>query len=106
MIELTSSGPAPWHLIEANDMSYRRVKTMRILLDSMRGAAANTVSAAPAPEADAGMPTDLRERARNIEVGIPSGVLDSIDLSKKLSREEYELRLDPIQEKLRDLAFE
>jgi len=108
MLELSNSGNAPWHLIEANNASFRRVKAMRVLLETLQRA----LEAKPAPRKKShageknGEAKELRERARHIEISGPPTILDTVDLSKELERKEYETRLDPLQSRLRDLALE
>jgi polyphosphate:AMP phosphotransferase len=109
MFELTSTGPAPWHLVEADDSSWRRVRVMTVVLDALLGALARRERPAPAVAASArenGVDPELRESARSIAVQGPPSMLDHVDLSKKLDRAEYERRLDPLQKELRDLGLE
>lgn len=106
MLELTSTTTSPWTLVEAEDANFRRVKVMRAFHGALARALAESVMrAAPAavpPDSSLG---ELRERARIARVVGPPNLLDAVDLGKKLSREEYELRLNPLQKRLRDLAY-
>lgn len=111
MIELSNTGNAPWYLIEADDAPYRRVKAMRVLLENLQRAVAE--AKAPSDEKnpvetakEAAEAEELRERASHIEITGPPSILDSVDLSKKLDREEYDRRLGPLQKRLRELEIE
>ncbi len=118
MLELTSTANAPWMLVEADDPSFRRVKVMRILEAALpralaaerpRGGAAIASPAgaeAAAAAAAEGAAAELRARARTVRVEGGPNVLDAVDLTKKIAREEYEKRLDPLQKRLRDLGLE
>jgi polyphosphate:AMP phosphotransferase len=108
MLELSNSGNAPWYLIESNNSPFRRVKAMRVLLENLQRA----LKAKPAPRKKSQAPKEngeeqeLRERAKHIEISGPPTVLDTVDLSKKLDRKEYDSRLGPLQDRLRDLMLE
>ena len=41
MVDRTSSGKAPWTLVEANDKSYARVKILRTLCERLEQALGN-----------------------------------------------------------------
>ncbi len=60
MLEETSTGPAPWHVIPADNKLYARIETLRCIAD----AAAEGVDLDPAPFSD-----EIRELARR-ELGI------------------------------------
>lgn len=113
MLELSNTGNAPWHLIESDDVPYRRVKAMRVLLESLQGALAGTKShsrkknsAGNAAAAESAEAKQLRDRAREIEIAGPPTILDTVDLTKKLDRKDYEEKLGPLQDRLRELGFE
>jgi polyphosphate:AMP phosphotransferase len=96
----TDSAGAPWTVVEAADDRYREVTVASALLAAMRGrlvpqappgkarAAAAVVKAAPAPASKA-------ERV---------GVLDRVDLVRRVSDREYDSRLPKLQGRLSRLA--
>ncbi len=51
------------------------------------------------------MDPELREQARHVAILGSRTILDGVNLGKKLDREEYERRLDPLQKRLRELGF-
>jgi len=96
MMERTSTACAPWHVIEATQNRFARVKVFETVLGSLqqevdRRAALPKTKPAPMPE-----PPDSPTMQRTI--------LDQIDLDSSLERDEYGKQLDELQERL--LALE
>jgi len=77
----TSTGKAPWTLIEGTDPNHRDVTVARTVIDRIR----ERVDA-PTPEA---APAAKRRVRRD-----PNTVLDALDLGLSLDKEEYETRID------------
>ena len=87
----TSTGQAPWTVIEAGDDNYRNVTAGYTILERIQHRlATRSVSDAPRPEP---------------EIADPVTLLDSLDLSRKLEKAEYEERLAQYQGKLGKLAL-
>jgi len=97
----TDIGRAPWHIIEATDRRYRDLTTGRILLREMQEALA------AAPHSDRRVddsPTngaDLLPAAPEARITL----IDRVDLSQTIEREDYRKRLKLLQEELNDLAW-
>lgn len=95
MLERTSTGNAPWTVVEANCGRFALVKVMETILDGMaqaiahaeRKAAEKAVVVAP-PEGDTAAPV-----AR-------SNPLDHVDLTHTLAREDYSEELDKQQARI------
>ena len=96
-LRLTSTGPAPWVLVEAGHARYRNLTVAQTVLDRLRvhleeharqrqAAAANPP--APEPEPDATLPT----------------VLDRVDLSSRVDRDTYDSELSRLQSRFGRLA--
>lgn len=96
LIRHTDSGECPWHLIEADDKWHRDMSVARVLQVAME--------------------QRLQEnRARDRRTGIhpmvtpiedkPVTILDHIDLSLSLSREEYRVELERYQSRLHTLTW-
>lgn len=86
----TSTGHAPWTVIESADDRYRNLTAGRTLLERIqRRLAAPQVSDAPRPQPDTGDPITL---------------LDRLDLSRKLEKPAYEERMAELQGSLGELA--
>jgi polyphosphate:AMP phosphotransferase len=88
----TSTGEAPWHVIDGSDPQYRALAAGRILLDGLTrrldGPPPALSPAAPPPVPD----IDGRD------------VLNTLDYSRKLGRETYERRLEKLQMRLNGLT--
>jgi AMP-polyphosphate phosphotransferase len=86
----TSSGEAPWTVIEAQDDRYRNLTAARQLLadlqERLRGAPASRRIEPPAPIDD------------------PATILDTLDFSKRVQDKEYEARMPLLQAELGRLA--
>jgi polyphosphate:AMP phosphotransferase len=96
VLRKTSTGEAPWKIIEGADARYREVAVAEHVLDRIRLRLARG-----APAKDAAVP------------GLNSGghapahtILDTIDLSQSLDKDAYESRLEQAQVRLRRLARE
>jgi polyphosphate:AMP phosphotransferase len=93
VLQDTSTGYAPWTLIDGEDHNYRSVTAAQTLLDALRGK----------------ISTERRKRevkrtkAPQVEPGELS-VLDSLDMTKTSSKKRYEKRLELLQGRLFKLA--
>ncbi len=86
----TSSGEAPWHVIEATDDRYRDMTAARVILDSLRA------------RLDRGdTPHDGRPEP---PIPDPDTILDTLDLSKSIEKEAYATRIPLLQGRLNKLA--
>lgn len=97
LLRETSSGNAPWYVVEGADERYRNLTVGKILLDAMQSVVKARPAAGKAPAKRAVTPT-------------PPSVLDNVklirdlDLSKKLSSTEYKRDLEKYQGKLAKLS--
>jgi polyphosphate:AMP phosphotransferase len=93
----TSTGDAPWYVVEGADERYRNLTVGKILLDVMQA----VTQAKPA---------NKKQAARHSVAPTPPSVLDNtklirdLDLSKRLSNSDYERDLDKYQGKLAKLT--
>ena len=91
MLSETSTGQVPWTVIEAGDDRYRNMTTGLTILERIQHRLATHATAeAPWPEP---------------EIADPVTLLDSLDLSLKLDRDEYEKRMPSLQGRLGQLAM-
>ncbi len=90
----TDSGSAPWNVVEATDDRYREVTVAGALLAAMRQRL-EPPPAAPAAKARASAPAP---------VPAGPGVLDKVDLSRRVSERDYERQLARLQGRLSRLA--
>jgi polyphosphate:AMP phosphotransferase len=80
-IRRTSTGEAPWHIIEATDWRYRNLTAATVLLEALR-TRLDQIAAEPPPELVPDLPTPK-----------PVSVLRALDLSVKLDDETADRRL-------------
>ena len=95
MLEHTGTACAPWTVVEATQNRFARVKVFETIINRVqqeldRRAAAPETKLVPMPE-----PPDSPTMQRTI--------LDQLDLSQTLEREEYREQLDELQERLFEL---
>ncbi|MDZ7750447.1 MAG: polyphosphate kinase [Gammaproteobacteria bacterium] len=115
----TSTGHAPWHIVEGYDSNYRSLTVANILLESIsrhlrrveaeRETRRKALAAAPAAQDDRDPPQDGPPDAPN---GAPSGsvptadiptILATLDMSQALGKKAYKTELDRYQGRLNQL---
>ena len=90
IIEKTDKENAPWHLINANDISYATLRIFEILITQLEKKIA-------LKKEEAKSPRPILDRH------IATNYLDSVDLSLKLEKKEYQEKLAYYQDKLEHL---
>ncbi|QJR16649.1 polyphosphate:AMP phosphotransferase [Usitatibacter palustris] len=88
----TSTGAAPWHVIDGSDNEYRSLTAGRILLDALRHRLDGEKTVIPAVAPVAAAPLDGRN------------ILRALDYKRTLTRAKYDERLDELQAKLAYLS--
>jgi len=88
----TSTGVAPWHIVEAEDWRYRHIAVAQTLVASLRDALSER-AVAPRPKRE---PDHSRPPKTNL--------IRSLDLGKKLGEKAYEKRLMKAQAELNPLT--
>ncbi len=88
LLKNTTFDFAPWHIVETSDEKKAAVDILRIVHSSLTAA----LEAEP-------VPAPARE-----EIDVPD-LLSNIDLSLSIEREEYDRRIDDLQEQAKDLAY-
>ena len=99
MLERTSTSNAPWTVVESTDRRYRRVKIYQTLCSAIQEGLARQKQNKLADEPT---PTSVEIPALQ---QMPT-VLETVDLSKTLAKEDYEKKLAKYQVRLRELEFE
>ncbi len=98
-VQLTSTGFAPWTIVDAEDKHYRNLTVVTTLLHAMRDAtAAKPKAAEPAQPAEAADPVVALPTRRE------GNIIRELDLTKKLGEREYDRLLLEYQAKLGRLA--
>ena len=99
-IRLTDTGISPWHIIEATDRYYRNITTAQILATKLETSLKDDVCDDKETAQD-------KAQTRQVTVTQQARltVLDKLDLSQFLTREQYNLELKKAQMRLHDLAW-
>lgn len=101
-IRRTDSGQAPWHIIEAVDRRYRELTTGQIILKAIQDKLGAIEKAkALKPVAPAVTQKALSGRRRNDA----SSILDHVDLTQRLTDDQYKKELEKWQGKLTRLVW-
>ena len=99
VISRTSTGRAPWFIVEGADPRYRSLRVGELIL----GAIQERLQSNPEPEGEsAARPASLLDSASPVLESAPT-VLDSIDLSADLGDKDYKRRLKEAQARLNRL---
>lgn len=102
-MRLTDTGHAPWHIIEATDSRYRDSAVGKILLDRMQSALTERKTEQQTEENSAEL---VSHSSRFSDSADELTVLDSVDLTKRLSDKEYTFRINELQSNLHNLAWD
>jgi AMP-polyphosphate phosphotransferase len=86
----TSTGVAPWHVVDGEDARYRNVTAARLLLEAMKSRLAEPA----APHEVAALP----------QIDDPVTLLDKLDLTQSLSKQEADAQVDGLQARLNVLV--
>ncbi|MBF0255768.1 MAG: polyphosphate:AMP phosphotransferase [Gammaproteobacteria bacterium] len=101
LIRHTDYGFAPWYIIEASDRRYRDLTTARTLLNVARKRLAEScekpVVSSDNPNAEPDAPLSAEAQTT---------ILDRVDLSKSLSRDDYRKQLAALQVEANELVWE
>ncbi len=97
MIRRTDTGYAPWHLIESANPRYRDLTTGRLLLEAIQARLGKESGRAAAKPPGRRQAAAVRRPATT--------VLDRVDLSQSVGKQEYEKRLEKEQLALNRLAW-
>jgi len=97
VIRQSDRGIAPWYLIEAEDTRYRDLTVGKTLLQAIRSRINQPVPMEPPPTAD---PLELPDSS-----SAQITLLDQLDLSQKLDRDEYKAELKRYQQEINELSW-
>ena len=98
MLERTGTAAAPWTVVEATQARFARVKIFRTVVEAVEAELARRAAHVKPKNEPMAPPPELAGAARSI--------LDGVDLSLSLQREEYEKRLTELQERMFHLEHE
>lgn len=96
LMRRTSTGSAPWHIVETTDENYRNLTVTRTILEGITG------------RLDVGKATGHKREKRTVQKASTaiagSNILETVDLTAELPWEEYKKVLDELQDRLRYLS--
>ena len=102
VVRATDIGRAPWHIIEATNARYRDMTTGRTLLKAMQDALAETPhNERRLDDSPSGSNGDMLPEAPEARITL----LDRVDLTQTIDREDYRTRLQTLQAELNELAW-
>jgi len=97
VIRQSDRGIAPWYLVEAEDTRYRDLTVGKTLLQAVHARLGQQVVTEPAAPPD---PLQLPESA-----SAQITILDQLDLTKALPKDDYKERLKALQQEVNELAW-
>jgi len=101
-ISRTHTGDAPWVIIEGADRNYRSLAVAESVRDALKRALRPAPAHAVKPTS-AGKKTKASRRKADVEASSALTVLSGLDMSKSVSKEEYEEHLPVLQAELHHL---
>lgn len=102
MLEQTDMSWAPWHVIEATDREYAAVKVMTIVAGMIEG----RLNEENAKESRSHLAERAQEELPGTEETMCTTVLDGVDVSLTMTKEDYKKRLSVLQKELTRLQNE
>lgn len=102
MLEQTDMSWAPWHVIEATDREYAAVKVMTIVA----GMIEERLNEENAKESRSHLAERAQEELPDTEETMRTTVLDGVDVSLTMTKEDYKKRLSVLQKELTRLQNE
>ena len=102
MLEQTDMSWAPWHVIEATDREYAAVKVMTIVA----GMIEERLNEKNAKESRSHLAERAQEELPGTEETMRTTVLDGVDVSLTMTKEDYKKRLSVLQKELTRLQNE
>ncbi len=97
MLENTDTDYAPWTVVEAHDRRFATIKIFETVITVLE----NKIEEVKLAQKN-------KDGKKIIQVKLSamgSSVLDKVDLSKSLTREEYQKKVVPLQEEMREIEF-
>jgi len=104
MLEKTDMAYAPWNVIEAMNRRFAAVKILSAVVEQLENSIRQKnkeeiKESSPAPAVTA----DVGQEASGPEINLQSSSLDKADLTLSLAKDEYNIKLKELQNKISDL---
>ncbi len=113
MLEKTDTSFAPWTIIEASDREYATIKILTTVVEKLKAACGQQKLASEGEkESDNEERSDENnelitdQSATDTDSSFQTDVLNGVDLSLSLTKEEYKKKLKKLQKKLKALHYE
>ncbi|HPN30538.1 MAG TPA: phosphate--AMP phosphotransferase [bacterium] len=100
MIAKTDTDYAPWTIVESHDKRFALVKIYKTVIESLE----NKIAQVKKSKTEKTVKEKTRQSAESNVLN--SSILDKIDLSQKLSKEDYKINLEQYQKRLREIEHE
>ena len=100
MFAKTDTDYSPWHIIESNNLRFAQVKIFKTIIEKLEEKIV---------ELESKKIVSAKEKSKGSIIkleNIDSSILDKIDLSLSVTREEYEKEIDKYQERFREVEHE
>ena len=98
MLAKTHSIAAPWTIVESHDRRYSTIKVLKTSIDMIVQKIAEVKQAQK--------PAQIKRKSTIQLQELSNSILDRVDLTRSLSREEYEHELKKHQERIREIEHE
>ena len=99
LLTKTHTETSPWTIVESHDRRYATVKVFQAITHAV-SQKVRQLEQAQSGQEGAASSVPVKSRAA------PVSILDKVDLSASLEREEYREKLQPLQERMRELEHE
>jgi polyphosphate kinase 2 (PPK2 family) len=106
MIERTSAHYAPWTIIEAHDERFATVKILRTVAAAVEARISPINPAAAPGKARKTTKVAAAPSAKRIDDLVRSSMLDKLDLSLSIGKEDYTKKIKRYQAQLRDIEYQ
>jgi polyphosphate:AMP phosphotransferase len=106
MLEETDTTETPWTMLPATQARWSRLQVFQTVVQAIEQELAQRKVPKPAPAAPLAPALPAAQSVATASGTTGKRILDRLDLSLSLSREEYEAELEPLQEKLFRLEHE
>lgn len=105
-LRLTDTAAAPWHIIEATDVRYRDIAVGNIVVSTLQNKLQPIPGTDDLTRSNHGDSTTTQDKQSIAPHTKKKSVLDKVDLSLSLRKDEYNSRLETLQQQLHSLAWE
>lgn len=106
MLAQTDTDSAPWTVVEAHDRRFATVKVFTTVISMLEQQIERVRQRKDQPLVRKSSPTNTPDEVTNASVKLSSSVLDKVDLSLALTKEEYKAELKTCQQRIFEIEHE